>query len=61
MNNLLIYLFIGIVWDIIYNFISTIIESNNKLTNYERVYSLVLWPISFCIFTYHFIKTFTQR
>jgi len=58
MNNLLIYLFIGIVWDIIYNFISTIIESNNKLTNYERVYSLVLWPISFCIFTYHFVKTF---
>ena len=56
MNNLLIYLFIGIVWDIIYNFISTIIESSNKLNNWERVISLVLWPIIIIIFGYHFIK-----
>jgi len=56
MNNLLIYLFIGIVWDIIYNFISTIIESSNKLNNFERTISLLAWPIVLIIFGYHFIK-----
>ena len=54
--SLTTYLFIGIVWDIIYNFISTIIESSNKLNNWERVISLVLWPIVIIIFGYHFIK-----
>jgi hypothetical protein len=54
--SLITYLFIGIVWDIIYNFISTIIESSNKLNNWERVISLVLWPIIIIIFGYHFIK-----
>ena len=56
--SLITYLFIGIVWDIIYNFISTIIESSNKLNNWERVISLVLWPIVIIIFGYHFIKTY---
>lgn len=54
--SLITYLLIGIIWDIIYNFISTIIGSNNKLNNWERVISLVLWPIVLIIFTYHFIK-----
>ena len=54
--NLITYLLIGVVWDIIYNFVSTIIESNNKLNNWERVISLVLWPIIIIIFGYHFIK-----
>jgi len=54
--SLITYLFIGIIWDIIYNFISTIIESSNKLNNWERVISLVLWPIIIIIFGYHFIK-----
>ena len=58
--SLITYLFIGIVWDIIYNFISTIIESSNKLNNWERVISLVLWPIVIIIFIYHFIKGMTQ-
>ncbi len=54
--NLITYLLIGVVWDIIYNFVSTIIESNNKLNSWERVISLVLWPIIIIIFGYHFIK-----
>ena len=57
MRLVIIYLFWGVVWDVVLNFISTITNSENKLTNYERVYSLVLWPISLCIFTYHFIKS----
>ena len=54
--SLITYLLIGVVWDIIYNFVSTIIESNNKLNSWERVISLVLWPIIIIIFGYHFIK-----
>ena len=50
------YLLIGIGWDIIYSFISNIIESKNTLDNRERIISLVLWPIVLIIFTYHFIK-----
>jgi hypothetical protein len=59
--SLITYLLIGIIWDIIYNFISTIIESSNKLNNWERVISLVLWPIVIIIFGYHFIKTFIGK
>ncbi len=58
--SLIIYLLIGVVWDIIYNSISTIIESSNKLNNWERVISLVFWPIVLTIFGYHFIKGLIQ-
>jgi hypothetical protein len=60
MSLIITYLFIGIIWDIVYNFISTIVESSNKLNNWERVISLVLWPIVIIIFGYHFIKSFLQ-
>jgi hypothetical protein len=56
MNNVIIYLLIGVGWDIIYSFIANITESKNKLDNRERVISLVLWPIVIIIFGYHFIK-----
>jgi hypothetical protein len=56
MSWLIKYLLIGVGFDIIYSFIANIVESNNKLNNYERIYSLVLWPISLSIFMYHFIK-----
>ena len=56
MNNVIIYLLIGVGWDIIYSFIANITESKNKLDNRERVISLVLWPIIIIIFGYHFIK-----
>ena len=59
--SLITYLLIGVGWDIIYNFIANIIESNNKLNNWERVISLVLWPIVIIIFGYHFIKTFIGK
>ena len=56
MNNVIIYLLIGVGWDIIYSFIANITESKNKLDNKERAISLVLWPIVLIIFGYHFIK-----
>jgi len=56
MSWIIKYLLIGVGFDIIYSFIANIVESKNKLNNHERIYSLVLWPISLSIFTYHFIK-----
>ena len=56
MSWIIKYLLIGVGFDIIYSFIANIVESNNKLNNYERIYSLVIWPISLSIFMYHFIK-----
>ena len=60
MNNVIIYLLIGVGWDIIYSFIANITESKNKLDNRERAISLVLWPIVLIIFGYHFIKGLKQ-
>jgi hypothetical protein len=54
------YLLIGIGWDIIYSFISNIIESKNTLNNKERLISLLFWPIVLIIFVYHFIKGLMQ-
>jgi len=54
------YLLIGIGWDIIYSFISNIIESKNTLNNKERLISLLFWPIVLIIFMYHFIKGLIQ-
>lgn len=54
------YLLIGIGWDIIYSFISNIIESKNTLDNKERLISLLFWPIVLIIFVYHFIKGLIQ-
>lgn len=58
MNWILTYILLGVFWNIILDFISFITESKTKLTNYEKVFSIVLWPIVIIIFTYHFIKTF---
>ena len=54
------YLLIGIGWDIIYSFISNIIESKNTLDNKERLISLLFWPMVLIIFMYHFIKGLIQ-
>ncbi len=58
--SLITYLLIGIGWDIIYSFISNIIESKNTLDNKERLISLLFWPIVLIIFMYHFIKGLKQ-
>jgi len=60
MSCVIIYLLIGIGWDIIYSFISNIIESKNTLDNRERLISLLFWPIVLIIFMYHFIKGLIQ-
>jgi len=56
-SNIIGYLVCGVIWDIILNFVSTITENKHQLNYKERVFSLVLWPITLFIFTYHFVKT----
>lgn len=60
MNWILTYVLLGVFWNIILDFIGFITESKTKLTNYEKAFSIVLWPITIIIFGYHFIKSLLQ-
>lgn len=55
--SIIIYLFCGVVWNIILDLIATALESENRLNNWERVFSILAWPLTLIIFTYHFVKT----
>lgn len=59
--SIVAYLFYGVVWNVILDLISTALESNHRLNNWERVFSILAWPLTLIIFTYHFIKTFFKR
>lgn len=59
--SIVIYLFYGIVWNVILDLIATASESENRLNNWERVFSILAWPLTLIIFIYHFIKTMSQR
>ena len=61
MSSVITYLFFGVIWDVILHFIGTILESEHKLNNGERVFSILAWPFTLIIFMYHFAKTFLQR
>ena len=61
MSNVITYLFFGVLWDVILHFITIIMESDNKLSNKERIFSIIFWPITLFVFVYHFTKTFFQR
>ena len=60
MSLVITYLFFGVLWNVVLDFITTITESENGLTNVEKIFSIVIWPISLIIFIYHFIKGMTQ-
>ena len=60
-SNILGYLVCGVIWDIILEITGNILKSEHKLNSYEKVFSIVFWPITLFIFTYHFVKTFFQR
>ena len=58
--SIIAYLFYGVVWNIILDLISTFLKSKHRLNNWERVFSILAWPLTLIIFMYHFIKTFFQ-
>jgi hypothetical protein len=57
MSWILTYILLGVAWNIILDFIGYVSKSENTLNNYEKIFSIVLWPIVLIIFSYHFIKT----
>ena len=61
MSSIITYLFFGVLWDVILYFITIIMESDNKLSNKERIFSIIFWPVTLFVFVYHFTKTFFQR
>ena len=61
MSSVITYLFFGVLWDVILHFITIIMESDNKLSNKERIFSIIFWPVTLFVFVYHFTKTFFQR
>ena len=60
MSLIITYLFFGVLWNVVLDSITTITESKHGLNNWEKVFSIVIWPISLIIFIYHFIKGMTQ-
>ena len=61
MSSVITYLFFGVLWNVTLDILATIMESDNRLNNRERIFSILFWPITFCVFGYEFIKTYFQR
>jgi len=55
-NNIITYLFIGTCWVLVLDISSHYFSPNNTLTPAEKVVTGLIWPITFIIFMYHFIK-----
>lgn len=60
-NNITYYLLLGVLWDLILNWIANSTNSKNILTNKEKIINILLWPIALIIFTYHFVKTLNNE
>ena len=60
-NNITYYLLLGVLWDLILSWIANYTDSNNALSNKEKVVNILLWPFGLSIFTYHFIKSLNNE
>lgn len=60
-NNITYYLLLGVLWDLILSWIANYTDSNNALSNKEKVVNILLWPLGLIIFTYHFIKSLNNE
>lgn len=61
LNNIIFYLFIGVIWDIILSLIANYTDPRNSLNSMEKVVNMLAWPLGVIIFTYHFIKTLNNE
>jgi hypothetical protein len=57
-SNIITYLFIGTCWVLILDIATNYLQSKNKFSSLEKVWVALIWPITFIIFVYHFIKTY---
>tara|TARA_R100000315_G_scaffold40913_1_gene17693 strand:+ start:90 stop:302 length:213 start_codon:yes stop_codon:yes gene_type:complete len=55
-----LYLFIGACFQVMYDFIDRkfIVEKKHRLDDYDKIISILIWPIGFLIFLYSFIIAF---
>jgi hypothetical protein len=58
LNYIFTYLFIGVVFNFLFDLIINYIESEeHRFTLMERLMTTLLWPIAFAVFVFNFIKT----
>jgi len=58
LNYILTYLFIGVIFNFLFDLIINYIESEeHRFTMMERVMTTLLWPIALIVFVFNFIKT----
>ena len=57
MSNIITYLFIGVVWNLILDIASNYLETENRFNFREKLFLGLLWPIMIIIFAYHFFKS----
>ena len=58
LNYILTYLFIGVIFNFLFDLIINYIESEeHRFTIMERVMTTLLWPIALIVFVFNFIKT----
>ena len=58
LNYIFTYLFIGVVFNLLFDLIVNYIEYEQaRFTIAERVITALLWPIALAVFVYNFIKT----
>lgn len=56
MSNFITYLFIGFLWMALLDLLSYIFKTEVQLSVGEKLVTSLLWPFTFIIFMYHFIK-----
>jgi len=57
-SNIIGYLICGVIWNVILDVVSYSTDSKHKLNEYEKIFSIVFWPLTLFIFVYHFTKTY---
>jgi TM2 domain-containing membrane protein YozV len=57
LSNIITYLFIGVIWTAALDFVNYIIQSNVELRWWEKLINILVWPFTFVVFSYHFIKS----
>jgi len=58
LNYILTYLFIGVVFNFLFDLIVNYIEHEQaRFTMMERVMTTLLWPVALIVFIFNFIRT----
>jgi len=58
MSSLIYYLVIGLVLNWAYDMLIDWSEAENRFTMTERLFVMLLWPITLALFIYHYIIQF---